>query len=182
MKSLMILFLLSVLAFNTKGQVISNYGLKLGIGISNQSWDYQAIGNLDWKNKTGLSARIFADFFNLPIFQLEGEIGYIRKGVTDKIPVTTEFQPFGTGELYTIDNGLDYLTLSALGKLKHEFKFITPYIIEGPQLNILLNKNIQKGYEVVFDKFKKNIAGISFGAGAEVRSILPFVFLLEYRF
>jgi opacity protein-like surface antigen len=182
MKSLLLLLLLFTLSFNSQAQIVSNYGLKLGLGISNQSWDYQPSGHLDWQTKDGISARLFADFLILPVLQLEGEIGYLRKGVIDKIPITTVDQPDGTGQFFTTNNSLGYLSLSILAKLKFEFTSLTPYIIAGPQLNILLNKNIADGFQIVFDKFKKNNVGFSLGAGAEFKNILPLVFLVEYRF
>ncbi len=182
MKSLLILILLTVATFNVKGQIISSYGLKFGYGISNQSWGYNINVDMDWKNKTGISPRIFADFLNYSFFQLEGEIGFLRKGFEDKVPITTASQPDGTGKYITANNGLDYLTISVLAKMKYELGLFSPYIIVGPQLNLLLNKNIEKGWGIVFDKFKKNNIGLSVGAGFELKNIFPIPILVEYRY
>lgn len=51
-----------------------------------------------------------------------------------------------------------------------------------PQLNILLNKKIEKGWEVVFNTFKENNIGLSFGAGTEINNLFSIVILLEYRY
>jgi len=182
MKSLLIIILITVICSSAKSQIISNCGLKLGVGISNQSWDYQAGMNLDWNNKIGISPRIFADFFNYSFFQLEGEIGFLRKGIKDKIPVTTSTQPDGNGNYYEINNKLDYLIVSALAKFRYNLGTFSPYIQLGPQLNILLNKNIAKGIEVVFDKYKESNIGLSIGAGSELNNILPVSILVEYRY
>jgi opacity protein-like surface antigen len=182
MKSFLILILLTIFTFNVKAQIISGYGLKLGLGISNQSWDYQANLSMDWKDKISISPRVYADFFNFSFFQLEAEAGYLQKGFKDKIPVTTMYQPDGTGEFISIDNSLDYLSISALAKFKYGLGIISPYIIAGPQFNLLLNKSISKGWEIVFDNFKKNNIGLSVGAGAELIKVLPISILIEYRY
>ena len=182
MKTLILLFLLSVIAVSTEAQFISNYGIKLGVGISNQSWNYKETGELKWDNKTGISPRIFADFFNISFFQLEGEMGYLRKGFQTDLQITTTQNPEGTGDIKRLNNGLDYFTISISGKLKYELKYFIPFIIAGPQLNILVNKDVEKGFEVVFDKFKKSNVGMTIGAGMEVKNILPGAILLEYRY
>lgn len=182
MKLLFVIIFLAIFNFNVKAQIISDYGLKFGVGISNLSWVYEPDFNLELDNKLGFSPRIFADFFNFSFIQLEGEIGYLRKGFEEKIPITTITQPDGTGKFITTNIALDYLSISALVKLKYELVMFSPYIIVGPQLNFLLNKNIEKGWEVVFDKFKENNIGISIGAGSEIKNILPVSILLEYRY
>jgi len=182
MKSIFVIILLVTFSNNIKSQIISGYGLKLGPSISNQSWNYQADINLDWKNKFGISPRIFVDFFNFTFFELEGEIGYLQKGFEDKVPITTTTQPDGTGEFMTVNNKLNYLSVSALAKFKYENEIFSPYLICGPQFNILLSKNIEKGFEVVFDRFRNNNFGLSFGAGSEIKNILPISLLIEYRY
>lgn len=182
MKTLFMIIFLIAFAFNIDAQIITNYGLKLGMGISNQSWDYQADINSDFDNKVGISPRIFLSFLNIPFFQLQAELGYLQKGFEDKIPITTIVQPDGTGEFITVNNRLNYLSFSALAKLKYENEILTPYIIIGPQLNVLLSKNIEKGWEVVFDSFKENNIGLSIGVGTEIKNVLPISILLEYRY
>ncbi len=163
MKSILTVILLSLFAINSNCQVISGYGIKLGAGFSNQSWDYHYF-DMEHDNKTAVSPRIFADFFNLSFLQLEGEIGYLRKGFEDKIPITTMDQPDGTGDFITSNISLDYLSISALAKLKYVTEVISPYIILGPQLDILFNKSTP-GWEIVFDKFSNANICLSIGAG-----------------
>ena len=182
MKYLLVMILLSVFTFNNNAQIIFDYGLKLGVGISNQSWDYQADVNLEFDNKIGITPRVFADLFNLSFFQLQSELGYLQKGFEDKVPITTTTQPEGTGEFITVNNRLNYLSFSALAKFKYETEVLSPYLIAGPQLNILLSKEIEKGWEVVFDKFKQNNIGISIGVGSEIKNVLPISIFFEYRY
>ena len=182
MKTSIFIIILIIFSINIKSQVISGYGLKLGAAISNQSWNYQTDINLDLDNKIGFSPRIFADFLNFPFIELEGEIGYSQKGFKDKVLIRTTSQPLGTGNYITENNKLNYLIFAALAKLKIESGNLTPYIIIGPQLNILMSKNLEKGWEVIFDKFKNNNFGLSLGAGTEIKNIFPISILVEYRF
>ena len=69
-----------------------------------------------------------------------------------------------------------------MDKKKKAGGLFSPYLIVGPQFNLLLNKNIQKGWGIVFDKFKKNNIGLSVGAGFELKNIFPIPILVEYRY
>lgn len=182
MKKAIIILILAACTSVLNGQILSGIGVKAGIGISNHSWVYSHGTELTFDNKTGLSARVFADFFNFEFFQVEGEIGYIRKGFTDKIPFATTLQPDGTGEYINFNISLDYLTFSTLAKFKYETKYVTPYIIAGPQIDILVNKDVHDAWKVIYDKFKNTNIGFSVGAGAELKFNLPASLLLEYRF
>ncbi len=182
MKYLLVIILLTIFTYNNEAQIIHDYGLKLGVGISNQSWDYLYNVNMDFDNKIGMSPRIFADFFSLSFFRFQTELGYLQKGFEDKIPITTTAQPDGTGEFVSINNRVNYLSFSALAKFKYDTGVLSPYLIVGPQFNFLISKEIDKGWEVIFDKFKKNNMGISAGAGAEINNVLPVTMLIEYRY
>jgi len=182
MKLILTLILLTIFTFNSKGQIISNYGVKLGVGISNHSWIYSQNYNLEFDNKIGISPRIFADFFNYRFFQVEGEIGYLRKGFTQKIPITTMTQPDGTGEFITTNVALDYLLISALAKFKYELEIFSPYIIIGPQIDFLINKNVDKGWELIYDRFSNANIDLSIGIGTDIKNIFPISLLIEYRY
>ena len=182
MKSILIIILLSVLSFNAKSQILTDYGIKFGTAISNQTWDYDAGFSLNNDNKIGISTRLFADFFSWRYIQLEGELGYTRKGFTDNIPITSADSPDGTGEYININNSLDYLSISVLGKIRFSAGGLSPYIIAGPQFNFLINKNIGNGWDIAFDQFRKTNLGIIVGAGTELNDLLPFTILLEYRY
>ena len=183
MKSLLIIIFLATFIFNANAQIISSYGFKLGVGISNQSWHYQSdLLNFDWKDKIGITTRIFADFLSISFFNVEGEIGYLRKGFKDKVPITSESQPDGTGEYITTNNSLDYLNISALAKFKYDMEIFTPYVVVGPQLNLLLNRSVEQVWEDFFDKFKDYNIGLSIGVGSELKITLPITILLEYRY
>ena len=182
MKTSILILILITLSINIKSQIIYGYGLKLGASISNQSWNYLTDINLDLKNEYAISPRVFADFLDYTFFELEGEVGFLQKGFEDKVLIKTTTQPLGTGEYLTENNKLNYLIFAALAKLKIESGIFTPYIIIGPQLNLLISKNLEYGWEIIFDKFKNNNLGLSLGAGIEIKNIFPISILVEYRF
>jgi opacity protein-like surface antigen len=182
MKSILIISLILVLSFSAESQILTNYGVKFGAAISNQTWDYGAGFNLNNDKKVGISPRLFADFFNWPIVQVEAEFGFTRRGFTDEIPITTAESPDGTGQYMNINNSLDYLSISVLGKIRFEAGKLSPYVIAGPQINYLINKNVSNGWDIAFDQFRKTNLGLSVGAGTELNDLLPFTLLLEYRY
>ncbi|MCF8296842.1 MAG: PorT family protein [Melioribacteraceae bacterium] len=183
MNKFFLIFFLILLNIPNFGQAMDGYGVKIGWGFANHSWEYNSSSNikLDWESNSGFTARAFADISFLSFLNMEGEIGYAQKGAKHKIVITTISQPDGTGEYGIIDNRLDYLSISLMGKVKYNLELIIPYIILGPEYNYLLSKKIDQGFEVVYDAFKKNIFGFSAGFGSEI--ILPPInIIVEYRY
>ena len=175
--------LLFILSISTYAQIIPSYGLKIGLGITNHSWEYEPPINskLDWDNNYGVTIRAFADVAFNNIIVAEGEIGYSQKGIRKTIPVTTVQNPDGIGESIDVTNKLNYLSLSLIGKIKIETDLFSPFILIGPQYNRLLSSNIAKGFEVVYDHFEKDIFSITVGLGSEFK-IFSINALLEYRY
>ena len=80
-------------------------------------------------NRIGLNIGIFAELLNNPIISIVTELNYIQKGMKEEVPVTTPSQPDGTGEFVTWDTRIDYINLSAFGKLRLNLGIISPYLI-----------------------------------------------------
>jgi len=154
MRLIIISFLISIVVFNANAQTFLNYGVKLGADITNQSWDYKYNGNSKWDNITTVSPRIFADI-KLSYLQIEGELGYARKGFETSIPITSTTNPEENGVNDKINNQLNYFNFSLAGKYTYAIGIFDPYVIAGPQLNLLLNKNTDKIFSAVFDDYKK---------------------------
>ena len=67
MKKIQIIIFLFILSGVSISQTIDAYGIKLGIGLSNHSWKYNASPgfNLNWGNNYGITARVFVDMWKV---------------------------------------------------------------------------------------------------------------------
>ena len=182
MKKIFLIIFVCCLTTASYGQCLNGSGIKIGFGLTNQSWKYNDPNiELEWENNSGILAKVFRDFNLLSFLNLEGEVGYAQKGIKDKIAITSPSHPEGTGEFMNINNRLNYLSASLMGKLKYNLKLFAPYLIAGPEYNYLLSKKIEPGYEVIYDGFKSSAVGFTIGLGSEVK-LLPINFLIEYRY
>ena len=184
-----IYFIFSIIIFvpNSQAQIIRGYGLKVGTTISNQDWEYFNSPGLRYPsihsdNRTGLNIGIFSEFLNLPHISILTELNYIQKGMKKDIPVRTVTQPEGTGELINWDIRVDYINLSAFGKLKFNVGSFAPYVLLGPKIDFEISKIISLGWENnVENDFNKNRFGFKAGIGTEL-NLFAFSLLAEFVF
>ncbi len=182
MKKLFLILFFLFLNMASYGQSLDGYGFKIGLSITNQNWDYKDLNqDLEWENSSGILAKVFGEASLLPFLNAVSEVGYAQKGVKDKIEITTPSEPWGTGEFMNINNRLNYLSVSLMGKLKYSLSLFAPYIVFGPEYNYLMSKEVEAGFGGVYDKFKKNGLGYTIGVGSEVK-LLPIHILVEYRY
>lgn len=178
-KFIAVMFLLT---FNSvfNAQVLSGYGIKLGLGITNSTWGYEASDwEQNWDNKAGLSLRAFADFLDYSYFNLEGEAGFSQKGVKGSVEIITAENPDGFHR--SMNNRLNYLSASLMGKLKYKKDIFTPYLLAGPQFNFLAGYDVDPIFKATYDRFEKSLWGFTVGMGS-VFKIEGTNLLLEYRF
>ncbi|MFZ1081620.1 MAG: porin family protein [Candidatus Kryptoniota bacterium] len=183
MKTIKLVLFISILALcdRSHAQLIRAYGLKLGTDAANESWVYTTFSNSPSDNRWGFTVDGFVEFFNLPFFSGVAEIQYTQKGMMEKLPVTTDAGPEGTGQFLTIGPSVNYLSIPLLAKVRFERGNITPYLIAGPRMDFLLSKN-GNGYDLVVNQFKTSEFGATFGVGVELTSILPVGALAEFRY
>ena len=174
----------------SQAQIIRAYGFKIGATSSSQVWDY----TIDWlsdfdftpETRWGINVGVFSEFFNIPYFSLVTELNYIQKGMKEDVPVTTVTNPDGTGEYITWDTRVDYLNLSALGKLRLELNLFIPYILLGPKIDFEINQEHSLGSaDIVEENFNEVMYGLKIGIGSEVKlstiNILAEI-LYDYNF
>ena len=181
-KMFLVLFVFSLNVI-INGQLMSSYGVKVGYGITNHSWENPSTDfKLDWDNNTGIAVKVFADM-GIPVLsflQVEGELGYAKKGASYEVEYTTVDRPDGNGLYRTMNDHLDYLTLSLLAKVKFSPGMFSPYLIAGPEYNYLLNQKNDLDPAGIY-KLKKSAFGLSAGVGSEIKLLLISV-LVEYRY
>lgn len=168
------LFLIAIVLFIfsnlTNAQLISSYGIKVGMANTSQSWNYSGpLSGLEVFNKSrvGLDLGIYSEWFNLPIISMLTEIHYIQKGCKGEFVVSTMNNPDGTGEMKTSTPRIDYISIPLLAKIRYNIKSIILYGIAGPRLDILIGKN-SDATGAVLDDLKKTDFGGTFGIGFEL--------------
>ena len=161
-------------------QFIHSYGVKTGCVIANQNFDYTDNSfNLDTQNRYGLNIGTFIEFAYNSNLHLLIETHYIQKGMVIEISeYDSQLNYIGKNE---INNRVDYLSLPVLGKIAYKFKKLSPYIIVGPRIDILL------GYDsdfaaIVYDEFESIDFGGTLGLGNEFSFIGSQTFLIEIRY
>ncbi len=180
-KIILILFLFSI--SSTSAQFIKNYGIKTGLVISHQDWNYSlSLGfkpSFEPDNKLGINIGVFAEFLTISNFSIISELNYIQKGVHEETPVSTLEHPEGTGETIDWKLNLYYLNISILAKEKYNLGVITPYFFLGPKLDYEIGKSAMYGSGSFFNDFDKYRLGIKSGLGVEFK-ILSNTFLAEF--
>lgn len=180
MKKFYLVFCFILIGTAANAQFINSYGIKLGMGITNHTWQSKSFDfDFGWDNNTGISARAFADFLNFSYFNIEGEIGYSQKGARQELFTVGIGRP--ETKVRDIETRLHYMSAALMVKGKFNSGIFTPYLIAGPQLNYLVGKDGDKLLYKVYDKFKNTVWGYTAGAGSEI-NFMNLNFLLEYRF
>ena len=187
MKKVCFVFALLFVLSTSQAQIIRGYGLKVGSTISNQDWKYSNSSGLsglsfDTDNRVGINFGIFTEFLNVPFISIVTEANYIQKGMKEEVPVTTVSQPDGTGEFVTWNTRVDYINISAFGKLRINAGLFTPYVLFGPKIDFEINKTNSLGpVNVVEENFNKNRLGLKVGIGTEINLML-FNLLTEFLY
>jgi len=184
MKKLLVVLFIIILSSALQAQFIRGYGIKVGATISSQDWEYSNLSGIssasfDSDNRLGLNIGVYAELLNIPFFSVVAELNYLQKGMELDGPITTVDNPIGTSQSTTWDTRIDYINLSALGKLRLNYGLLSPYIVAGPKMDFEINKESSFGSEnEVESKFEENRLGFKVGVGTEIK-LLAFNVLAE---
>ena len=170
-----------VLATNLSAQLIKGYGFKFGMTKATQNWDYRSTLKLDPDSRTGMNIGVFAESIGLLGLSILGELNYTQKGMRSDMLITSDAGPEPIGQ-QTIENKIDYLSLSLLGKYGFEMLLFKPYLFGGPRIDLEVTKNIYSGFDQVYDDTNKSIIGWSIGGGIELGKFLPIALLVELKY
>jgi len=169
MKKVYLIIILLTFISTSQAQLIRGYGLKAGVTGSSQEWDYNYLTDFTPETRWGINVGVFSEFLNIPYFSLVAEMNYVQKGMKDKIAITTPENP-DTGEFIEWDTRVDYINLSALGKIRIDFELLTPYLIIGPKCDFEINKiSSIDGAKIVEDNFNEIMYGFKIGIGSEIK-------------
>jgi hypothetical protein len=174
------ILIFSFLVTASHAQILRGYGFKIGATLASEDWDYTRLStDFTPDSRWGFNLGVFGEFLNIPYFSLVTELNYVQKGMTKELPVTTITHPDGTGEYVTWDSRIDYLNLSALGKLRSGFGLFTPYIFIGPKIDFELGVDNSLGTtNEVEENFNSIMYGLKVGGGTEIK-LTSFSLLAE---
>lgn len=175
-----IFFAIASLVFSSSvsySQTVKGYGVKLGAVSARQIWEpYNQFPDYRW----GLNAGLFIEFLDLRNVGVLMEWHFIQKGAEQSFRETTPAQPEGTGRYLTYDERLDYFSMPLLLKLRIDSTSVEPYVLMGPQVDILIGK---KGYTpMLIENFRDIEWGGTLGMGLEIRRLLPLNLMIEFRY
>ena len=180
MKKLVLMILLILCFSSLYSQLINSYGLKTGVSITNQDYDYTYINGLKTNFRYGLDIGEFTEFAISNRFNLLLEIHFIQKGTNVEINVMDNF-----GQVIDTDVSIivNYFEFDLFTKFKLSQSIIKPYILGGPIIDILIGyKSEWNGFDSYYDDFEPVDFGFSIGFGAEFQLFKEITSLLEFRF
>jgi len=163
---IIVLFIVST----SQAQLLRGYGFKVGATLASEDWDYKQLNDFQPDSRWGFNIGVFCEFLNIPYFSVVTEFNYVQKGMSEDIPVTTITQPDGTGEYITWDTRVDYLDLSALGKLRFDLEMFLPYILLGPKIDFEIAQEHSLGSaNIVEENFNEVMYGFKIGIGGTIK-------------
>lgn len=124
----------------SNAQFIDNYGIKIGVGLSNQYWGYETMfADLSgWKKtKIGFTGQVYAEKYFGKYISLRPAIGYTQKGFVDDIVLLSAEEE----DLGIFDNRvvLHDLSLDMSFKIIPFQNCIKPYLLLGLRGDFLLD-------------------------------------------
>jgi hypothetical protein len=137
-----LVILISILYSVSNAQLISDYGLKIGIVSSNFKMDFyknnKNFNSAFDKSRLGPTMGLFVRYFEKSNFDVETELSYVQKGGTDKFEIITTNDPEGTGEYLIFDIQFDYLQLKTSLRPNYLLNNFEIYGLFGASLDYLL--------------------------------------------
>jgi hypothetical protein len=178
----LLLMFFAVISHETSAQFMKHFGVKAAVTSANQDFDYSQMADLQMKRRVGFDVGVFAEWLDIPVLSIISQVEYAQRGSGMEFVETGPSGPqsIGTKKLYS---RLDYLSVPILVKLRLQTSTITPYILAGPRLDILVSYQSDEGVlNLVYDQFKKTTLGGSVAVGVQIQSLLPVTILAEARY
>ena len=165
------------------GQIPHDWGILGGITSSNLTYeDKQSERSRSFDTKNGYRIGVFGEFLNNSYFNIFGDLSYVQRGTQDDEIIVSRVADTDLGfeNIGTLNQRLDYISLTILGKGKYKIGMIVPYLCVGPSVSYLVGGNDQ--VEPWIDKYNRFVFGVTVGIGTEIDTNLPISFILELRY
>ncbi len=162
-------------------QIIKSIGLKSGISLSNQKWEFSFINNETIINQlAGIYNVITIDFIKKQNWDLAADFGFYQScSKIDANPYlfyenTKEFQG-------NFKQRFGFLTFSPILRFKTQIKSFTPYIQFGPRFDYYTSLFSNENADSWKNEINKTQYGFHIGEGAAY-NFKNFSILAEYQF
>jgi len=177
-----------ILLLTTASNVLSGtrprYGIKAGISLADQTWEYRnLLGKVDRDQRKGLACGVFADLSFTPLVQFRPEVLYVQKGSQIKV-LRTSYTGIPTGAS-TFKDRIDYLSLVAAFKLQLSHGPLGFYLLGGPRLDVKLSATSDfpdPTMQLILDAYKLTVPGLTLGIGFQGATGLFGPMMLEARY
>jgi hypothetical protein len=167
-----------VITVSAQAQSVKGWGVLAGYTSADQEWEPSLF---DTKSREGFHAGIYAEWLNLPYVSVVTGLMYTQKGAGDEMPITGEDSPTVL-EIRTDYAKFDYLSLPVLGKVSLPWGTLSPYLLAGPRLDILLGHSQDHDFmKSVNEEYEPVVVGLTAGAGVQAPGILPGNAFVEFR-
>lgn len=174
--TLILFFFLILFPLEATSQPIRGYGVKVALTSANQT-----IGPLETNRRKGFNVAGYVEWLTIPYFSVLTQMEYVQRGMTVDFVVTGPFGPEPIGRL-TMDNRVDYLSISVLLKIALPSITVRPFAMAGPRIDFPIgHRTDDDELGEVYDKFK-TIFGGSVGVGVETAALLPVTITFEARY
>ncbi len=171
--------LVLLVVFAVPPQVLSrslSYGIKGGLALSNQSFDYTEIGDPDFDSYMGFEVGLFAELPLISKASATAGLSYTQRGLKVKSLATAY-----AGRPVTVESRshLDYLSLWAALKVHLVIGSGRTYLLAGPRLDMKVGS--KGAFSDLYDEFSSSVFGGTVGLGQEY-SVRVLTLLLEVTY
>ena len=142
-----------------------HYGVKTGVSLANQDFDYTEFGSPDFDTRIGWDFGVFAEWELVSVISMASELHYIQKGHVIKVVAPGYSSPPTAKTYVSYSSRVDYLSLALLAKASLPFGRAKTYLFAGPRFDIKVGQDATLGFDVLFNEFKFSIMGGTIGVG-----------------
>ncbi len=165
--SLLALAILLIACGSTQAAGPMKCGVKAGITISDQKYDYSGTEldlDVEPNSRKGLTLGIFFEKDLVKAFSLRAGADYIQKGSEiSALVVDTGGNVLGTREL---QDRISYVSVSVMGKANVPLGKLSTYALFGPRLDFKVSSDSEFGTAIDSD-LNTTVFGLTFGVGQQ---------------
>jgi hypothetical protein len=184
-RTIVLIFIMKYLISHSYSQVVKGYGVKGGISIANQQFNYNYTGPepSSEKNRIGFTIGAYIELFEFVNFNFQPELLYVQKGMI--------VESIWTGGIWTgsqsptpseFNNRLYYLSLPLLIKYSIKNSIAIPYLVVGPRIDFMISYNSEESNrEELYEEFNRIDFGGDIGVGIEF-GVMDVLLLFELRY